>query len=108
MDIDLKQPLSSYFEAQNAHDVVGMLACFSEGALVHDEGRDRIGLAAIRAWMEETTRKYHPTVSPTKVAEVGERTTVTVQVSGAFPGSPIELLYHFTTADGAVARLEID
>ena len=105
---DLQRPLSTYFEGQNAHDVGAMLACFSDGALVRDEGREMLGRAAVRAWMEETTRKYQLTVRPIRVSKGDEETTVTVQVSGTFPGSPIELRYRFTTASSKIARLEID
>jgi hypothetical protein len=107
VELDLKPPFSTYFDAQNAHDVDGMLACFSEGAKVRDEGRDMLGRVAIRAWMNDTTRKYHPTISPIRVARRAERTIVTAQISGTFPGSPIEVRYRFTTSGKKIARLEI-
>ena len=107
MELEIKRPLSTYFDAQNAHDVNGMLACFADEAMVRDEGRDMLGRAAIRAWMDETTRKYRPTIKPTRVAREDERTIVTAQISGAFPGSPIELRYRFTLSGKKVARLEI-
>jgi len=108
MDLHLGAPFSAYFDAQNAHDVDGMLACFSEEARVRDEGRDMLGRVAIRAWMDETTRKYRPIIRPTSVAKEDERTTVTAQVSGTFPGSPTELHYRFTTSGMKIARLEIN
>jgi hypothetical protein len=37
----------------------------------------------------------------------GPRTTVRAEVSGNFPGSPIELQFRFTLADGLIAQLEI-
>ena len=107
MDLELSAPISTYFEAQNAHDVDAMLACFTEEAMVRDENRDMLGRVAIRGWIHETTRKYRPTVKPTSVVEEGERTIVTVQVSGTFPGSPIELRYRFSISGKKIARLEI-
>ena len=107
MDLKLSVPLSTYFEAQNAHDVDAMLACFTEEAMVRDEGRDMIGRVAIRGWIHETTRKYRPTVKPTSVAEEDERTIVMVQVAGIFPGSPIGLRYRFRISGKKIARLEI-
>ena len=108
MKLELKEPLSTYFEAQNAHDVDGMLACFSNDASVHDEGRGIRGRPEIRRWIDETTRKYRPTVRPTSSADEGARTLVTARVSGKFPGSPIELRYRFRISGGKVVSLEID
>jgi len=108
MKLELEEPLSIYFEAQNAHDVDGMLVCFSNDASVHDEGRDMQGRPEIRRWIDETTRKYHPTVRPTRSATEGARTVVTARISGSFPGSPIELRYRFEISGGKIVSLEID
>jgi hypothetical protein len=47
MSIALPLPISSYFDAKNAHDVDAMLATFASDALVHDEKRDFVGRVAI-------------------------------------------------------------
>ena len=101
------QPIAEYFAAQNAHDIDAMLASFGADALVIDEGKDRRGLAAIRVWIEETTRKYRPSVAVLSSVETAAGTTATVRVSGTFPGSPIDITYRFTLKDGKIARLEI-
>jgi hypothetical protein len=108
MSLDLPTVLSNYFKAQNAHDVDAMLSAFSDEASVHDEGQDMIGRAAIREWMDETTRKYRVTVTPTGVGQADERTIVTARVAGTFPGSPIELRYHFTIVSDRISSLEIN
>ncbi len=107
MTPDLQPPLFNYFDAQNSRDISAMLACFADEAHVRDEGRDMAGRAAIRTWMEETTRKYHPSVTPKSVAGDELQAIVTAQVSGTFPGSPVELHYHFTLAGRLITRLEI-
>jgi ketosteroid isomerase-like protein len=107
MPPDLPTPLSNYFAAVNAYDVDAMLSAFSDDAAVRDEGRDMIGRAAIREWIDETTRKYRITITPIGVRQADERTIVTAQVSGSFPGSPTELRYHFTIIGDKIARLEI-
>ncbi len=107
MPLYFPTPLSNYFEAVNAQDVETMLSAFSGEASVRDEGRDMIGRAAIRDWIEDTTRKYSITITPTGVRQAGERTIVTAQVSGSFPGSPAELRYHFTITGEKIASLEI-
>ena|SRR5882762_8309502 len=107
MSLNLPTPLSNYFEAQNAHDVDAMLSAFSEEASVRDEGQDMIGRVAIREWMDETTRKYRVTVTPTGVSQVDGRAIVTARVSGTFPGSPVELRYHFAIVSEKISSLEI-
>ena len=108
MSLNLPTPIASYFEAVNAYDVNAMLAAFSDGASVRDEGRDMTGRIAIREWIDDTTRKYRITVMPTGVDRADQRTILTVQVSGSFPGSPIQLRYHFIIIGEKIARLEIN
>jgi len=107
MSLDLPTPVSNYFKAVNVQDVDAMLSAFSAEASVHDEGQEMNGRAAIREWVDDTTRKYRVTLTPTGVRQTDERTTVTARVAGTFPGSPVELRYHFTITGGKIARLEI-
>jgi ketosteroid isomerase-like protein len=102
----LPEVLSAYFTAKNRHDIDAMLAPFAANAVVKDEGQERRGRAAIRQWMEETTRKYRDTVQVTDIAEADESTVVTGLVSGTFPGSPAELHFAFCLDGGQIARLE--
>jgi hypothetical protein len=108
MSLELPMPISNYIEAVNTQDVDAMLAAFSHEATVRDEGRERIGRAAIYEWIEETTRKYGITLTIRGVDNSGGNTVVTAQISGTFPGSPIELRYHFTVTGEKIARLEIN
>ncbi len=57
--------------------------------------------------MDDTTRKYRVTVAPIGVDQADERTIVKAQVSGTFPGSPLELRYHFTITGEKIASREI-
>ena len=96
MPLSLPDPIAAYFRAQNAHDVDGMLgdlrlvrrACATKG-------RSMTGCAAIRAWIDDTTRKYRPSVTPLDIEQMDGRSIVKVRVSGTFPGSPIELSFRF-------------
>jgi hypothetical protein len=108
MQPNLPDVLDRYFAAQNAHDIDAMLACFAPHAAVHDEGHDIIGTAAIRAWQQETSAKYHITAEPLESQTEDDRTVVVVKVSGTFPGSPANLTYAFGFAsDGRIGRLEV-
>lgn len=107
MSIKLPKIIAAYVQAQNAHDAKAMLACFSESAVVHDEGEKHSGKKAIGEWIDKTTKKYMPHFSPTKI-EVGDKETVlTVEVSGSFEGSPVDLDFHFVIENEMIAGLKI-
>lgn len=103
----LTQPVAAYIAAANAQDINAVTACFTQGAVVHDEKKDRQGVAAIRRWAEEVSEKYRPTVEVLGVAQLGSTTILTARVSGHFPGSPIALRYAFTLRGEKIERLEI-
>ncbi|MDQ2083982.1 nuclear transport factor 2 family protein [Xanthobacteraceae bacterium Astr-EGSB] len=100
--------LARYFEAQNAHDIDAMIACFAPDATVRDEGRDIAGTKAIRAWKVETGAKYRITTEPIESRDEAGRTVVVANVSGKFPGSPANLTYRFGfSVDGRISTLEV-
>jgi ketosteroid isomerase-like protein len=107
MLLDLPVPLGDYFAAANVHDADRVAACFAENAVVHDEGRDRQGRDSIRAWADETGRKYRHTAQVLAVETSPERAVVAARVAGEFPGSPIELRYRFALAGGKIVGLKI-
>ena len=107
MTAELPQPLADYFAAKNRHDIDGMLVPFSSDATVLDEGETHRGSAAIRDWMEATTRKYRVTVEVADATVNGDAWRVAGIVSGNFPGSPATLHYAFTLTGGRITRLEI-
>ena len=107
MTIDLPQPIADYFAAKNRHDFDAMLAPFTADASVRDEGQTHSGHAAIRSWMEETTRRYRVTVEPNEATADGGNWKVSGLVAGDFPGSPATLRYRFSLADERIAGLEI-
>jgi len=107
MSAPLAQPLTEYFRATNEHDVAAVIASFGAEAIVEDEGREHLGLAAIRKWIEETIRKYDFTVEVTGAHEADGKTVVTGLVAGTFPGSPVNITYEFTLAHQRIVRLVI-
>jgi hypothetical protein len=107
MSPELSKPIAAYIAGANAHDPDACAACFTDDAVVRDEGREWRGTAAIRAWKAEVSKKYQPTLKVTQVARADGKTIVTGRVSGTFPGSPIELPYAFTLDGEKIARLEI-
>ena len=103
----LAPAVAGYIAAANSQDVDAVAACFVDDALVHDESQDRRGTAAIRAWAEEVSRKYRPTVEVLEASEEGGAVLVVGRVSGQFPGSPVDLRYAFTVNGNKIERLEI-
>jgi hypothetical protein len=99
--------LASYVETMNANDSAAFAANFAGDAVVHDEGHEHRGPAAIKAWIEEAHRKYQPTLEVTRVTDDGPETILTGRVSGNFDGSPIELRHCLTIVAGKIAALSI-
>ena len=107
MSITLRPPIDLYFTSENAHELSAIDRCFATGAVVRDEGKTITGMAAIKAWRVETSRKYHHTIEPLAVSARDGRVVVTGKVSGDFPGSPINLEHIFEIEDGRIVSLEI-
>ena len=103
----IPRPLAEFFAAQNAGNVELLLTSFTEDAIVHDERQEHRGTAAIRAWLERTTREYHPQVELVAASEYGGSFSVDASVSGTFPQSPVRLRYTFTLIGDRVSRLDI-
>jgi Uncharacterized conserved protein len=108
MNTKLPQPIANYFQAANAHNTDAVVAAFADDAIVVDESRERRGSTAIKEWSEEVNEKYKPNAEVTDVAEVGDKTVVTANVSGTFPGSPVQLHYNFTLKGDKIAKLLIE
>ena len=56
--IKLLPVIKTYVDASNAHDVQSILSCFSENAVVRDEGETLHGREAIEDWITRTIEKY--------------------------------------------------
>ena len=103
----LPAPVQAYFAGKRDNDIDAMLAPFAEDAVVQDEGGEMRGLAEIREWMRETIRKYRYTVEITGVEERSVTTSVTCRLTGAFPGSPLDVTYAFALNDAKITSLQI-
>jgi ketosteroid isomerase-like protein len=108
MKTTLPSSIAQYFAAANAHDSAGIAAAFTHDAVVFDEGREHRGTAAIQKWSNEANEKYQPKADVTNVADAEGKTTVTAQVSGTFPGSPLQIRYSFTLSGDKIAALKIE
>jgi hypothetical protein len=94
-------------EAQNNFDAIAYANCFTENAIVHDEGKTHKGRVAIRQWIEAANKKYRATMKPLKFTVDKHEQLLTAETSGNFPGSPAVLTYHLQFEDGLISALEI-
>jgi len=106
MNIELSPTIAAFFRAHNTGQTDAFNELFTDDALVNDEEQDYRG-AAIKEWIDGAIAKYKPIAEPTGVAQMGDGTIVTAQVSGNFPGSPAQLHYNFTLRNGKIAALVI-
>ncbi len=105
-ELNLPEPIAAYFRADR-QDAQAVARCFSKDGLVMDEGHTHSGLAAIEAWKTDSTSRYAYTAEPHTVETRGRSYIVTSQLSGDFPGSPLDLRYRFVLEHGKIASLEI-
>ena len=103
----LPKPAREYFSAVNAADIERAASMFALNAIVKDEGAEISGRAAIRDWVERTTRQYAPIATPESHDRSGGVSAITALVSGNFPGSPARLTYRFEVELDQIVRLEI-
>jgi ketosteroid isomerase-like protein len=108
MAIKLHRLINGYINASNAHDVKSILACFSDDAVVHDEGETLRGKESIEGWIVKTIEKYKFQFKPLRIKVDDPEVVVAVEVSGTFDGSPVTLDYHFTVENEKILLLTID
>jgi hypothetical protein len=106
MNTALPPPIAAFFQAHNTGQTDGFDELFTSDAIVNDEKHEYRG-AAIKAWMDAAIAKYHAKAAATDIAQMGDKTIVTAQVSGNFPGSPVQIRYNFTLKNGKIAALVI-
>ena len=104
--LNLSKPIAAYFTADEV-DGEAVSQCFTENAVVKDEGHTHKGRAAIKEWKADVSTKYKYTCEPFACEEKDGKTVVTCHLAGNFPGSPVDLRFFFTLAGDKVASLEI-
>lgn len=105
--MNLPKVITALIDAQASADSVKYATCFSETAVVFDEGKHHEGQKAIKKWFQSTSDKYrtvHKALAYTGNDKIG---ILTSEVSGTFPGSPIVLKFHFSFANERIEKLEI-
>jgi hypothetical protein len=104
--LNLPKPIAAYFTADKG-DGEAVSQCFTENAIVKDEGHTYKGRAAIKKWKADTSAKYQYTCEPLACEEKDGKTVVTSHLVGNFPGSPVDLRYFFGLEGDMIALLEV-
>jgi hypothetical protein len=104
--LNLPKPVADYFSADEV-DSEAVSQCFTESAVVKDEGHTHNGRAAIKQWKADVSRKYQYTCEPLACEEQDGKTVVTCHLVGNFPGSPVDLRFLFNLEGDKIASLEV-
>src|SRR5467141_3025386 len=104
--LNLPKPIATCFAADK-NDSETLSQCFTENAVVKDEGHTYKGRAAIKEWKTDASAKYEYTCEPFACEEKDGKTVVTSHLVGNFRGSPVDLRYFFRLEGDKIASLEI-
>jgi hypothetical protein len=105
--MNLPKVVSELVKTQNDFDSVAYANCFSETAVVYDEGKTHKGRKEIEHWIADANARYEATMQPVSFEEKGTESILEAETSGKFDGSPIVLSYHLEIADGLIQSLKI-
>ncbi len=105
--MNLPNVIANLLAAQNSFDNKAYADCFSENAIVYDEGKTHVGKEEIRQWNEMTNIKYRTKLESVEISTSEHKTSLTTKVSGTFSGSPILLKYHFEIVEAKINSLRI-
>jgi ketosteroid isomerase-like protein len=105
MSLNLPEPIAAYFAADR-RDGEAVARCFTNDAVVKDEGRTYTGVAAIKQWETEASAKYTCTCQPLHFEQSGDVSVVTCHIEGNFPGGKADLRFLFRL-ERKISSLEI-
>ena len=106
MQLDLPKPIAAYFTTDKGNSEA-VSQCFTENAVVKDEGHTYVGRAAIKQWKADGSTKYQYTSEPFANEQKDGKFVVTSRLTGNFPGSPADLRFFFELEGDKIASLEI-
>jgi hypothetical protein len=104
--LDLPRPIANYFAADE-DGAETLSQCFTEDAVVKDEGQTYNGRAAIKEWKSHASEKYQYTTGLLALDQDDRKAVVTSRLTGNFPGSPVNLRFFFELDGEKIRSLEI-
>lgn len=103
--MNLPKVITELVKTQNSFDSLAYSKCFTESAVVFDEGETHNGRKEIEDWIEKANKKYQATMKPLDYSANNQ--TLKAEISGNFPGSPLVLSYHYEFQDELIHSLKI-
>lgn len=103
--MNLPRIIAELVKNQNKFDSAAYARCFTETALVFDEGKTHNGKAEIEQWIDKSNKEYNATMEPLDYDE--KENMLSAEISGSFPGSPVILKFHFQFSNGLIQSLKI-
>lgn len=103
--MNLPKVITDLVKAQDNFDSTAYANCFSETAVVFDEGKTYNGKREIKNWIEKANKDYQVTMKPLEYSETEQ--TLRAEISGTFPGSPLVLTYHYELKNELIQSLKI-
>ncbi|RZJ44275.1 MAG: nuclear transport factor 2 family protein [Chryseobacterium sp.] len=103
--MNLPKIITALVNAQNQSDSHAYADCFTDTAVVFDEGKTHNGKTEIENWITKANTEYKTVMKPLDFNE--KENILLAEISGTFPGSPLVLKYHFELSDGLIQSLKI-
>jgi hypothetical protein len=100
--------IKRYLEAANRHDTAALIGCFARDAVLEDQFGEYVGRAAIENRVLEINRKFRPAFAVLRTRPTEANVGLVVSVSDDFPGSPVQLDFHFKLRRGKISGLTIE
>jgi hypothetical protein len=97
--------VAALVKAQNELDSAAYAGCFTETAVVLDEGKTHRGRNEIQSWIDQANRQYRAVMQPMRYSATDA--ALTAEVSGNFPGSPVKMTFFFELKEGLIQWLKI-
>ena len=105
--MNLPKVVAELVKTQNNFDSVAYTNCFSETAVVFDEGKTHNGKKEIERWIANSNERYKATIKPVGFEEKENESLLKAETTGNFPGSPIVLSYHLEIVDELIQSLKV-
>lgn len=105
--MEIPQVVTRFVDSQSVYDSEAFTECFTDTAVVHDEGKVHHGKEEIHQWIGHAMEAYKSQLKPLAYEQNASSGILTADVSGTFPGSPIVLKFHFGFKDGLIDSLNV-
>jgi hypothetical protein len=103
----LPQSITAFYHASDVYDDDLLASCFTEDAILVDEGEEYHGPKAISRYILEANQAAKVKTDITDCIVKNDETVVSTIITGNFDGSPVPLNFHFTLNNGKIKNLFI-